>query len=74
MEKTANGYEVAWSVPGANEYTVWNTDTNGNYTSSATGVVSGQSFALEDLEPAFGEDLNRDGTIGPTTTTMPAMA
>ncbi len=62
-EKTASGYEVAWSVHGANEYAVWNTDANGNYTSSATGVLSGQSFALEDLEPAFGEDLNGDGRL-----------
>ena len=46
---------------GSDQYTVWNTDANGDYTSSATGVVSGQSFALEDLEPAFGEELNGDG-------------
>jgi hypothetical protein len=26
-------------------------------------VVSGESFALEDLEPAFGEDLNGDGRL-----------
>ena len=50
-------------MPGANQYMVWNTDANGNYTSSATGVVSGQSSALEDLEPAFGEDLNGDGRL-----------
>jgi serralysin len=56
--KTASGYEVAWSVLGANEYVVWNTDSNGDYTSAATGVVSGQSFALEDLNPLFGENLN----------------
>jgi hypothetical protein len=37
---------------------VWNTDSNGDYTSAATGVVSGQSFALEDLNPLFGENLN----------------
>ena len=60
-EKTASGYEVAWRLLGSDQYTVWNTDINGNYTSSATGVVSGQSFALEDLEPAFGEELNGDG-------------
>jgi hypothetical protein len=50
-------------MPGANEHAVWNTDANGNYTSSATGVVSGQSFVLEDLETAFGEDLNGDGRL-----------
>ena len=28
--QTASGYEVAWEIPGANEYTVWTTDSNGN--------------------------------------------
>jgi hypothetical protein len=60
--KTATGYEVAWSL-GGNQYTVWNTDANGNYTTSATGAVYGQSFALEDLETTFGEDLNGDGKL-----------
>ncbi|MGO9954840.1 MAG: beta strand repeat-containing protein, partial [Solirubrobacteraceae bacterium] len=55
---TASGYEVAWSVLGANEYVVWNTDRNGDFTSAATGVAPGQSFALEDLNPLFGENLN----------------
>jgi hypothetical protein len=71
--QTATGYEVAWKITGANQYVVWNTDGNGNYTSSWTAVVSGQSFALEDLEPSFGFDLNGDGrlstqliTTGPT--------
>ena len=61
VEETATGYEVAWSEPGANgvtQYTVWNTDGNGDYTSSALGVVSGPNFALEDLDPAFDENLN----------------
>jgi hypothetical protein len=60
--QTASGYEVAWSI-GSDEYVVWNTDSNGNYTSSATSVVSGQSFALEDLEPVFRQDLNGDGRL-----------
>ncbi len=32
-EQTAGGYEVAWKVPGADQYTVWNADSNGNYVS-----------------------------------------
>ena len=60
-EKTRNGYEVAWNLLGSDQYLVWNADSNGDYTNSATGVVSGQSFALEDLEPAFGEEVNGDG-------------
>jgi Tryptophan-rich Synechocystis species C-terminal domain len=58
--QTATGYDVAWSVGGSNQYNVWTTDSNGNYTGTATGTVSGQSFALEDLEPSFGVDLNGD--------------
>jgi hypothetical protein len=70
-EKTATGYEVAWSL-GANEYSVWSTDSNGAYTGAVTGVLSGASYALQHLEPSFGEDLNGDGTIGPTFTKPPA--
>ena len=44
--QTAGGYEVAWSVPGKNEYAVWNTDSNGNFMSSETGVTPGDPPAL----------------------------
>jgi serralysin len=64
VEQTASGYEVAWKVTGADQYTVWNTDSSGNYVSSAFGVVSGASTALESLETSFHQDLNGDGTIG----------
>ena len=30
-EQTASGYEVAWKMTGADQYTVWNTDSSGNY-------------------------------------------
>ena len=33
-EQTASGYEVAWKVTGADQYTVWNTDSSGNYISN----------------------------------------
>ena len=72
MKTASGGYEVAWGL-GGNQFIVWNTDSSGNYTGAATGVVSGQSFILEDLEPSFQEDLNNDGrlstqliTAGPT--------
>jgi serralysin len=53
-------------VPGADQYLVWSTDSNGNYLSTITGtsVVSGTSVALESFESAFHQDLNGDGTIG----------
>ena len=63
-EQTATGYEVAWKVMGSDQYTIWNTDNNGNYVSSAIGVVSGSSTALELLETSFHQDLNGDGVIG----------
>ena len=69
-EQTASGYEVAWKVPGADQYTVWTTDSSGNYLSN-TGTLSGTSSALESLETSFHQDLNGDGVIGfhaaPTT-------
>jgi hypothetical protein len=70
-EKTAGGYEVAWKVTGADQYTVWNTDSSGNY-QSTIGVVSGSSSALQLLEPSFHQDLNGDGVIGPHTTVIEA--
>ncbi len=68
--QTATGYEVAWQVTGADQYTVWNTDSNGNFVSDTIGAVSGTSYALESLETSFQQDLNGDGTIGLTTTVI----
>ena len=62
-EQTANGYEVAWKVTGADQFQVWNTDNSGNFVST-TGVVSGTSAALQTLETSFQQDLNGDGSIG----------
>ena len=73
-EATATGYQVAWKVAGADQYTVWNTDSSGKYLSNAVGVVSGSSTALESLETAFQQDLNGDGTIGLPATGTPAAA
>ena len=50
--QTATGYDVAWKMTGANEYSVWTTDSNGNYIGNPyIGAVSGNSYALESLEP-----------------------
>src|SRR5437762_469706 len=64
VEATAGGYEVAWKNGSADQYTVWNTDSSGNYLNNAIATVSGSSAALESLETSFHQDLNRDGTIG----------
>jgi len=70
----ASGYLVAWrsGTGAAAQYVVWQTDSNGNYLSQAIGVVSGSNFALEEIEPTFGQDLNGDGTTGtsPVTKTI----
>ena len=59
-EQTATGYEVAWKYGSTDQYSVWNTDSSGNY---ITNLVSGTS-ALESFEPVFHQDLNNDGRIG----------
>jgi hypothetical protein len=64
--QTASGYDVAWKNGSADQYTVWNTDSSGNFL-SYNGVMSGNDYALESLEPTFGQDLNGDGLIGPST-------
>ena len=66
--QTASGYDVAWELPGANEYTVWAVDSNGNFL-SCIAIWSGTSTTLESFEPTFGQDLNGDGVIGPLITT-----
>jgi 20S proteasome alpha/beta subunit len=65
--QTASGYEVAWKNGSADQYTVWTTDSNGNYLTNSA-VVSGSDYALESLEPIFNQDLNGDKTIGLTKT------
>ena len=64
--QTASGYDIAWNLTGTNEYTVWTTDNNGNYTGNLIGAVSGNSYAFESIEPVFQQDLNGDGMIGTT--------
>ena len=62
--QTATGYEVALELTGSNEFTIWNTDSSGNYLSSAFNTALGTSAQLESYEPGFNYDLNGDGTIG----------
>ena len=71
-EKVGSGYQVAWKNGSADQYTVWNTDSNGNCTGNATGVVSGSEYAFQSLEATFQQDLNADGTTGLKTTPIEA--
>ena len=65
VEQTAGGYEVAFENAATNQFSIWNTDSNGNFISFA--VYSGTSTALETLETSFQQDLNGDGVIGVPT-------
>ncbi len=62
-EQTAGGYEVAFKNASSDQFSIWNTDSSGNFLSYA--VYSGTSAALESLETGFHQDLNGDGVIGP---------
>jgi serralysin len=69
--QTANGYDVVWKVTGADQYTVWSTDSNGNYLTNVTGyAVSGTDYSLQSLETTFHQDLNGDGVIGLVATVI----
>jgi hypothetical protein len=64
VQVAGGGYDIAWKNASAGLYTVWSTDSNGNYTSNVIGAVSGSSTALETLENTFQQDLNGDGVVG----------
>jgi serralysin len=64
VQVAGGGYDVALHNTGSGLYTVWSTDSNGNYVSNVIGAVAGSSSALEGLEPTFNQDLNGDGHIG----------
>jgi VCBS repeat-containing protein len=68
-EKTASGYQVAWKF-GADQYVVWNTDSSGNYTGSATATVPGSDISIQQAEVVFQQDLNGNGQTGLTTTVI----
>src|SRR5262245_66658180 len=65
-EQTASGYEVAWKVTGADQYTVWATDSRGSYTSDI-GTVPRSEERRVGIERSFQHDLNGDGLIGAPT-------
>ena len=67
VEVAGGGYDVAWKNTSTGQYTVWSTDSSGNYLSDFIVPVSGNSTALESIETTFNQDLNGDGTIGLTT-------
>ncbi|WP_347338427.1 hypothetical protein [Bradyrhizobium vignae] len=74
-EQTSSGYEVAWKLAGADQYSVWTTDSTGRYLSNTAlvnGFVSGADPALQALETSFQQDLNGDGHVGLVPTVVEA--
>lgn len=69
--QSGGGYEIVWKNGNANQFIVWTTDNNGNFQSQGP-VLSGVTYALQSLEPTFGQDLNGDGTVGLVVTTIEA--
>ncbi|WP_186294223.1 S8 family serine peptidase [Bradyrhizobium guangdongense] len=63
-EVVSGGYDVAWKDSSTGQFSIWSTDTNGNFTSFLTGAVAGNSSMLKSYEPIFHQDLNGDGTTG----------
>ena len=64
-EQTASGYRSPGRTAAPISTSVWNTDSNGNYVSSAVGVVSGSSAALKSSEIQLQQDLSGDGDRSP---------
>jgi serralysin len=63
-EAVSNGYEVAWKNATTGQYSVWSTDTGGNYTGNFYLPGPGNASVFQSLEVSFHQDLNGDGTIG----------
>ncbi|QOZ78456.1 protease [Bradyrhizobium sp. CCBAU 53351] len=68
-EQIPAGFEIVWQTPGTNLFTIWTTDSGGNFVSN-TGTIDGNSTALEQAETILHQDLNGDGTFGVTFTTI----
>ena len=61
--KTASGYDVAWKNTSTSQYTVWSTDSNGNYKGNLTGGRVGNQLRVgvaRDCLPPRPERRRRD--------------
>ena len=63
---SGGGYDVVWKDSASGQYSVWGTDSNGNFltTLGSATQMGGTDPALKALEPTLQQDLNGDGTIG----------
>ena len=62
-EQTSSGYQVVLKNGTADSYSVWTTDSSGNYLTNSA-CISGSSSTIRSLELSFQQDLNGDGVIG----------
>ena len=62
-EQISGGYQVVWKANGADQYTLWTTDSSGKFVSYIP-AMSGSSSVLKSAETTFQQDLNGDGLIG----------
>jgi hypothetical protein len=65
-ERLSNGTQnaVLWLDASADQFRVWNTDSNWNYINDAIGATAISSDSAVSYEVAFGVDINGDGSIG----------
>ncbi|MDA9499827.1 M10 family metallopeptidase C-terminal domain-containing protein [Bradyrhizobium sp. CCBAU 11357] len=61
---SGGGYDIAWKNASTGYFSVWSTDSNGNFASTLTPEVPGTDSRLKALEPVFHQDLNGDGAVG----------
>ncbi|MCP3388298.1 M10 family metallopeptidase C-terminal domain-containing protein [Bradyrhizobium sp. CCGB12] len=63
---SGGGYDVVWKDSSNAHYSVWSTDSAGNFlrTLGSAPEMLGNDAALKALEPMLQQDLNGDGTIG----------
>ena len=64
VQVAGGGYDIAWHDTSSGLYTVWSTDSNGNYLSDFITPAAGNSSSVESIETTFNQDLNGDGHIG----------
>ena len=72
--QVTNGYDVAWHDTSSGLFSIWSVDSNGNYVSNLTPLVTGNSSTVESFETVFNQDFNGDGHIGLSATAPMATA
>nr|WP_283810315.1 hypothetical protein [Bradyrhizobium sp. UNPA324] len=63
---SGGGYDVVWKDSSNGHYSVWSTDSSGNFvtTLAAAPEVLDTDPSLKALEPTLQQDLNGDGAVG----------